>query len=84
MTPTDEEIANFATLQRTGVLSEIVKLAGRLPVEWWGDAVALLELAERHNLPGKLEQCWDHDSRGRVNHVTHSPEWHRQRAKRTA
>ena len=84
MTPSDEEIANFATLQRTGVLAEIVKLAGRLPVEFWGDVEELLEAAEKRGLSGQIDLELHHDSRGRVGKTRHRPDWHRQGGRRIA
>lgn len=65
-------------------LTVLAKLLPRLPPEWAGDTLAMLELAEKLKTPGCLTQTWHHDSRGQVNSVKHTPEWHRQGRRKSA
>lgn len=85
---TDADIVLFAKIPRSvledlvglgSVLYMVVELANRVPPEYFGDTVALLELAEKLGLPGSVHQTLNHDGKGRVHGVKQASEWNRQR-----
>jgi len=78
----DEELALFAKMPRAR-LEAIVKLVNRTGDDFEADLVAMLELAEKMQVPGCIKLAAHHDARGRVNSVEHEPSWHR-RGRRSA